>query len=443
MERPMATGYTPSPTPSAATPGDNRYTYFPLALGVMTTIFFMWGFLTCLNDILIPHLKAVFELNYAQALLIQFTFFGAYFIMSLPAGKLVAALGYKKGIVAGLIIAGIGAALFWPAAGMRVYAFFLGALFILATGITVLQVAANAYVALLGPEKTSSSRLTLAQALNSFGTFLAPFFGGFLILSSEVKSSADIAKMSAAEQITYRAHEAGTVQGPYLGLAVVLILLAIGVYLFNLPALEETTEKADDSKHSLMDALKTPHVFFGVLAIFFYVGGEVAIGSFMINYLELPEIGNMSGAVAASHVAFYWGGAMVGRFIGSALLAKFSPRLLLAAFAVINGLLVITTMSTTGTVAVYSIVAIGLFNSIMFPTIFSLGIERMGPLTGKASSLLIMAIVGGALIPWIQGVIADQIGLQHAFFIPLICYAYIVFYGLSGSKVRSVPAATH
>lgn len=440
----MATGYTPSPnTPSAATPGDNRYTYFPLALGVMTTIFFMWGFLTCLNDILIPHLKAVFELNYAQALLIQFTFFGAYFIMSLPAGKLVAALGYKKGIVAGLIIAGIGAALFWPAAGMRVYAFFLGALFILATGITVLQVAANAYVALLGPEKTSSSRLTLAQALNSFGTFLAPFFGGFLILSSEVKSSADIAKMSAAEQITYRAHEAGTVQGPYLGLAVVLILLAIGVYLFNLPALEETTEKADDSKHSLMDALKTPHVFFGVLAIFFYVGGEVAIGSFMINYLELPEIGNMSGAVAASHVAFYWGGAMVGRFIGSALLAKFSPRLLLAVFAVINGLLVITTMSTTGTVAVYSIVAIGLFNSIMFPTIFSLGIERMGPLTGKASSLLIMAIVGGALIPWIQGVIADQIGLQHAFFIPLICYAYIVFYGLSGSKVRSVPAATH
>ena len=440
----MATGPSPLPnsSSSATDSGDTRYTYFPLALGVMTTIFFMWGFLTCLNDILIPHLKAVFELNYAQAMLIQFTFFGAYFIMSLPAGKLVASLGYKKGIVAGLIIAGIGAALFWPAAGMRVYGFFLAALFILATGITVLQVAANAYVALLGPERTSSSRLTLAQALNSFGTFLAPFFGGFLILSNEVKSGADIAKMNAAEQITYRAHEASAVQGPYIGLAVVLVLLAIGVYLFNLPALQETTEKADDGHHSLMDALKTPHVFFGVLGIFFYVGGEVSIGSFMINYLQLPEIGNMSGEVAASHVAFYWGGAMVGRFIGSALLAKFSPRKLLAVFAVINALLVITTMSTTGTVAVYSIVAIGLFNSIMFPTIFSLGIERMGPLTGKASSLLIMAIVGGALIPWIQGVVADAIGVQHAFFIPLICYGYILFYGLSGSKIRNLPVAT-
>jgi len=439
----MATGSTPLPNSStaASTPGDTRYTYFPLALGVMTTIFFMWGFITCLNDILIPHLKAVFELNYAQALLIQFTFFGAYFIMSLPAGKLVAALGYKKGIVAGLIITGIGAALFWPAAGLRVYEFFLGALFILATGITVLQVAANPYVALLGPEKTASSRLTLAQALNSFGTFLAPFFGGVLILSNEVKSSADVAKLSAAEQVTYRAHEAASVQGPYIGLAVVLVLLAIGVYLFNLPKLEETTEKADDGQHSLMDALKTPHVFFGVLGIFFYVGGEVSIGSFMINYLQLPEIGNMTGPVAANHVAFYWGGAMVGRFIGSALLAKFSPRKLLAVFAVINVLLVITTMVTTGLVATYSIVAIGLFNSIMFPTIFSLGIERMGPLTGKASALLIMAIVGGALIPWIQGVIADQIGLQHAFFIPLICYAYIVFFGLSGSKVRGTPVA--
>src|ERR1700743_809337 len=392
----------PAAPPSASASGsDGRYTYYPMALGVMSAVFFMWGFLTCLNDILIPHLKAVFELNYAQALLIQFTFFGAYFIMSLPAGKIVAALGYKKSIVVGLIVAGIGAALFWPAAGMRLYPFFLAALFILATGITVLQVAANAYVALLGPEKTSSSRLTLAQALNSFGTFLAPFFGGFLILSNAVKSSADIAKLSAAEQVTYRAQEASTVQGPYIGLAIVLVLLAVGVYLFKLPALEETTEKADDSHHSLMDAFKTPHVFFGVLGIFFYVGGEGWIGSFMINYLQLPEIGNMSGEIAASHVAFYWGGAMVGRFIGSALLARVSPRQLLADFAVINMLLAITTMVTTTTVAVYSIVAIGLFNSIMFPTIFSLGIERMGPLTGKASRLLIMAIVGGALVPGI------------------------------------------
>ncbi|RDI97810.1 sugar MFS transporter [Dyella solisilvae] len=538
-------------------------------MAVLTTIFFMWGFLTVLNDILIPHLKSVFELNYAQAMLVQFTFFGAYFLMSLPAGRLVALLGYKKGIVAGLAIAALGAFGFWPAAQLHSYAAFLAALFVLATGITVLQVAANAYVALLGPERTSSSRLTLAQAMNSLGTTIGPKFGGLLILSAaatlaplalrtapetvqlvqtlnsapatqtieairqappdrlvaalndasasaldrlpvqDVAASfvqlpaaplaqvvdslsgapllATLAAMSpqqlaalppaslataldklassrlnaqqaaqfagvranipadTTQQLaSYRQKQAQLVQAPYLGLGVALIALAVGVWLFRLPPLTESTEQADTSHHTLMDALRHRHVLFGVLAIFFYVGAEVSIGSFLVNYLSLPEIGHMSEQAAAGHVMYYWGGAMVGRLAGSALLVYINPRKLLAAFAAIAGLLVLTTMLTKGNVAMVSVIAIGLFNSIMFPTIFALGIERMGPLTGKASSLLIMAIVGGALVPLAQGVLADHMGIQHAFILPLLCYGYIVFYGLRGSLIRepAVPAAT-
>lgn len=434
----MAFAQVPSPTPDSPAQSE-RYTDYPMAMGVLTTIFFMWGFLTCLNDILIPHLKSIFQLNYAQAILVQFTFFGAYFLMAMPAGRLIAALGYKKGIVAGLAIAGVGALGFWPAASLHLYPAFLGALFVLATGITVLQVAANPYVALLGPEKTSSSRLTLAQALNSLGTTLAPLFGGLLILSNVVKSPAELTALEPAQRLLYDTQQAQAVQFPYIGLAVVLFLLAIFVWLFRLPALTEATDRGDHDRHGFVEVLRHPHVLFGVLGIFFYVGAEVSIGSFMVNYLSMPEIGHISEQQAAHYVSWYWGGAMVGRFVGSALMAKFSPRKLLALFAAINALLVLTTMLSSGNVAMYSIIAIGLFNSIMFPTIFALGIERLGPMTSKASSLLIMAIVGGAIIPYVQGVFADHIGLQHAFFLPLLCYLYIVFYGISGSKIRSTP----
>jgi FHS family L-fucose permease-like MFS transporter len=426
-------------SPDAQGNPSKRYTDNPMALGVLTTIFFMWGFLTCLNDILIPHLKSIFQLNYAQAILVQFTFFGAYFLMAMPAGRLIAALGYKKGIVAGLAIAGLGALGFWPAASLHLYAAFLGALFVLATGITVLQVAANPYVALLGPEQTSSSRLTLAQALNSLGTTLAPLFGGLLILSNVVKSPEQLDLLAPAQRMIYDTQQAHAVQFPYIGLAVVLFLLALFVWLFRLPALSEATDQADTGQHSYIDVLRHPHVAFGVLGIFCYVGAEVSIGSFMVNYLSMPDIGHMSEQQASHYVSWYWGGAMVGRFVGSALMAKFSPRKLLAAFAGINALLVLTTMLTKGDTAMYSIIAIGLFNSIMFPTIFALGIERLGPMTSKASSLLIMAIVGGALVPWVQGHLADHMGLQHAFFLPLLCYLYIVFYGISGSRIRSTP----
>jgi FHS family L-fucose permease-like MFS transporter len=421
------------PTSSSSAPVVNTR----MALAVATTIFFMWGFLTCLNDILIPHLKAVFELNYAKAMLVQFTFFGAYFLMSLPAGRLVAHLGYKKGIVAGLAIAAVGALGFWPAAELRVYEAFLGALFVLATGITVLQVAANPYVALLGPEQTASSRLTLAQALNSLGTAIAPIFGGLLILGNTVKSADELNALGAAEQLAYRTQEAQAVQGPYVGLAIALALLAVFVYLFRLPALNETTEQADPAKHTLMDALRHRHVMFGVLGIFFYVGAEVSIGSFMVNYLSMPNIGGFTEQQATGFVSAYWTMAMIGRFAGSAIMMRFSPRSLLTLFAMANVALLALTLSTEGHVAVYSLVAIGLFNSIMFPTIFALSIERLGALTNKASSLLIMAIVGGAIVPFLQGLLADRIGLHLSFILPLLCYGYILFYGVWGSRPRA------
>lgn len=404
------------------------------ALGVVTTIFFMWGFITVLNDVLIPHLKSVFTLDYAQVMMVQFTFFGAYFAMSLPSGKVVSHYGYRISIIGGLIVTGIGALLFFPAARLPSYPLFLLAFFVLASGITLLQVAANPYVSLLGTPHLASSRLNLAQALNSLGTTLAPKLGGLLILSTAVLGAAELAKLPPAQQLAYKLQQAHMVQLPYLGIATVLFVLAFVVWLFHLPQLENVDE-ADDARHRFADALAHRRVWFGMLAIFLYVGAEVSIGSFMINYLSLPQIGGMSEARAAGFVSLYWGGAMVGRFIGSALLTRMDTRRLLGAVATVAGLLVLTTMLTSGHIALWSIVAIGLFNSVMFPNIFTLGIEKFGALTGKVSSLLVMAIVGGAVIPLLQGVLADRIGVQHAFVLPLICYAYIGFYGLRGSRV--------
>ena len=411
-----------------------RVTGTRTALTVMTTIFFMWGFITALNDVLIPHLKSVFTLNYTEVMLVQFTFFGAYFIMSLPSGKVLAHWGYRASIIIGLIVTGIGALLFLPAAQAPSYPLFLFAFFVLASGITLLQVAANPYVSLLGAARYASARLNLAQALNSLGTTIAPKLGGFLILSAAVLGAAELAKLSPAAQAAYKAQQAHVVQGPYIGIAIVLFVLAIVVWLCRLPQLENTAA-ADDSQHRFADALKLPRVWLGMLAIFVYVGAEVSIGSFMVNYLSLPDIGNMSEAAATGYVSLYWGGAMVGRFIGSALLTRIDTRKLLAFNAAIAALLVLATMLTFGHVALWSVVAIGLFNSIMFPNIFTLGIEKFGPLTGKVSSLLVMAIVGGAIIPLAQGALADHVGVHHAYVLPLICYLYIIYYGLKGSRV--------
>jgi FHS family L-fucose permease-like MFS transporter len=408
-----------------------------VALAVVTTIFFMWGFITALNDVLIPHLKSVFTLNYAQVMLVQFLFFGAYFVMSLPAGRVVERFGYKLGIVFGLIVTGIGALMFTPAARLVSYPLFLAAFFVLASGITLLQVAANPYVTLLGEARYAPSRLNLAQALNSLGTTIAPRLGGVLILSAAVLGADQLAALAPDARAAYQLQQAQLVPGPYFIIALVLFALALGVWLFRLPSLTEATEHGAAHPHRFVDVLRFPHVRYGVIAIFVYVGAEVAIGSFMINYLSMPDIGNISEAKAAGYVSLYWGGAMVGRFVGSALLRGVDARKLLAVFAAVAAALVITTMSTHGHAALWSVVAIGLFNSIMFPTIFTLGIERLGPMTDKAASLLIMAIVGGAIIPLLQGFLADRIGVQHAFVLPFLCYLYIVWYGWRGSRIAT------
>jgi FHS family L-fucose permease-like MFS transporter len=411
-----------------------------LAFGVVTAVFFMWGFITVLNDVLVPHLKAVFALDYTRIMLIQFCFFGAYFLMSLPSGKVVSVFGFKNSIIAGLCVAGVGALLFYPAAVLQSYGVFLTALFVLASGITLLQVAANPYVSLLGSPPGASSRLNLSQAFNSLGTTLAPKFGGLFILSVAVLAPAELAKLSAPEQITYRLQQASTVELPYIGIALTLFVLAVIVYLFHLPAVREMESPAANA-HPYKEVLRHRHLFYGVIAIFLYVGAEVSIGSFMINYISLPGIGDMPEARAAGFVSLYWGGAMLGRFIGSALLRRIDARRLLGVFAAVAALLVLTTMLSSGTLAVASVVCIGLFNSIMFPNIFTLGIEGLGPLTGRASSLLIMAIVGGAIIPVAQGALADAFGVHHAFVLPLLCYLYIVFYAFNGSRLDLSPSA--
>jgi FHS family L-fucose permease-like MFS transporter len=407
------------------------------AIAVVTLIFFTWGGLTSLNDVLIPHLKAVFDMNYARTMLIQSTFFGAYFLMSLPSGAVVARAGYKGSIAIGLVVAAVGAALFHPAAALPSYPLFLGALFVLASGLTLLQVAANPYIGLLGDPAGAASRMNLAQALNSLGTTLFPWLIGPLILSTAVLGAGEIAAMNIAEQAAYRAQQAQSVQLPYLLLGGGLLLLAVFVLAMRLPALRESSSPVD-VRHGFGDVLRHRHLRWGVLAIFVYVGAEVAIGSFLINYISGPDTGGLTEATASRYLALYWGGAMVGRFAGAALLRRIDARRLLALFALVAAALLATTMLGRDQLAMWSVIAIGLFNSIMFPTIFAIAIERLGPLTSKASSLLVMAIVGGAVVPWLQGWLADRVGIQPAFAIPLACYAFIVWYALRGSRLAAL-----
>ncbi len=403
-------------------------------LAMVTTLFFMWGFLTSLNDILIPHLKSIFELNYAKAMLIQFAFFTSYFVFSLPSGKLIDAVGYKKAMVAGLFTMGVGALLFIPAASAPSFPLFLSALIVLAAGMTILQVSANPYVAVLGPEKTAASRLNLAQAFNSLGTTIGPKLGGLLILSSAPLAAAVLHQMSAPEQQAYRIHEASSVKLPYLVFALALMALGAALALFKLPRIAGVEQRGTVVHDSIW---RHSHLILGAIGIFVYVGGEVSIGSFLVNYFSQADIGNMSEKVAAGFVSFYWGGAMVGRFIGSALQQKIKPNKVLGVAAIMAALLVCISMLTLGHVAMWSIIAVGLFNSVMFPTIFTLAIEGLGPLTGDGSGLLVAAIVGGAIIPEVQGLLADRIGIHHAFFIPVLCYLYIMFYGFVGSRRKT------
>ena len=382
-------------------------------LVIITILFFMWGLLTALNDVLIPHLKALYTLNYVQAMLVQFCFFGAYAIVSLPAGMLIKKIGYQNGAVTGLVIAACGCALFYPAS-MSGYALFLLGFFVLAAGITILQVAANPYVTVLGDPRTASSRLSLTQAFNSLGTTIAPILGGILILAEGAQVS-----------------EAASVQKPYLTLAGALLLLAVLFAFARLPKIEY----ADDGVVQLdsttrASVLAHPHLLMGAIGIFLYVGGEVSIGSFLINFIGEPHIAALGPADAAHYVSYYWGGAMVGRFVGFAVMRYVSPGKTLAFNAAVSIALILVAIFGHGKAAMWAILAVGLCNSIMFPTIFSMALYRLGKFTGQASGILCMAIVGGAVVPFVQGLLADSIGLQWSFVVPAACYAFILYFGL-------------
>ena len=393
------------------------------ALVVLTTLFFMMGFITCMNDILIPHLKDIFDLTYVQAMLIQFCFFTAYAIMSIPMGYLVGKIGYKNGVISGFVLTTIGCLLFYPAAGSHSYATFLGALFILASGVTLLQVAGNPYVTLLSKPGKESATLTLVQAFNSLGTTIAPQIGAFLILADATQT------VSKAEQIS-------SVQIPYLGLAGLLIILAVFVKMIRLPdankIAEEESEHNHDGKHSVW---QYRHLVFGAAGIFCYVGAEVSIGSLLVSVLGYLK--GLDHASAAKYLSFYWGGAMVGRFLGSAIMAKIAPNRYLAfnatAAVVLLGVAMLAGKASAD-VAMWALLAIGFFNSIMFPTIFSLATKGLGRFTSSASGVLCTAIVGGAIVPVVQGWVADTQGLMISFVVSAICYVYIVFFAIKGYK---------
>jgi FHS family L-fucose permease-like MFS transporter len=420
--------------------GSNKNPYLG-SLTVLTSLFFLWGFITCLNDILIPHLKSVFELTYTQAMLVQFCFFTAYFVVSVPSGYLVEKIEYKGGIIAGLSIAGIGCLLFYPAAGQHSYPLFLGALFVLASGITLLQVAANPYVTILGNPDTASSRLTMTQAFNSLGTTIAPCFGSLFILSTAVKSAEEIKLLDVDQLTSFQIAQAAAVQNPYLFLAALLFFIAVVFALIKLPNVKVTNQECVNSEISLFDnqhdsAWGYKHLVLGAIAIFVYVGGEVCIGSFLINFMGEPNIAGLAENEAGKYVSFYWGGAMVGRFIGAAVMQKIKPAKALVFNALAATCLVLITISCSGSIAMWTILAVGLFNSIMFPTIFSLAINGLGKHTGQGSGILCAAIVGGAILPVMQGLFADRIGIQTAFFIPVLCYLYISYYGWKGCIPR-------
>ncbi len=387
-----------------------------LAFIAMTTLFFIWGFITALNDILIPHLKAAFSLSYTEAMLVQFCFFGAYFIISPLAGKLIEKVGYQRGIIIGLLTIASGCFLFYPAAEAEVYVIFLMGLFILASGVTILQVSANPYVAILGSEATAASRLNLAQAINSLGHTLGPMFGAALIFG-----------------VATTAIAATAVQLPYLILASVMIITATVFWRIKLPVIKhvEDPHAAEVTSDSIF---KHKPLLYGTLAIFLYVGAEVSIGSFLVNFFAESHIGGLSEHDASKMVSYFWGAAMIGRFIGAALMRIIKPTLLLASNCVMVILLITLTINSQGSVAMWAIISVGLFNSIIFPTIFTLAIRGLGPLTGRGSGLLCQAIVGGAILPMLQGVAADMTSVQASFIVPAFAYIYIAWYALRGSN---------
>jgi len=424
----------------------------------VTILFFLWGFITVLVDSLIPRLREVFTLSYFQAGMVQFAFFGAYFLLSIPAGYILSKIGYKKGIILGLSTMALGCLLFYPAASYRVFGIFMLGYFTLAAGITILQVAANPYVTILGPEKTASSRLNLSQAFNSLGTAIAPALGALFILQDKVKTSAEIEALDATSQKSYLVAEAAAVQTPFLGIAAFIAVIALVFFFVNLPKVG-----AQQASNDYRKVLKNRNLILGSIALFCYVGAEVSLGSYMVNYFLSLDLAAtvretsfmrtmaewiLSTGVSASSdmavvgvfVTFYWTGAMIGRFIGSYLTSIFNPAKILSIFAIgAIGMILISNFSV-GLAAMWTIIAVGLFNSIMFPTIFSLALDGLGDDKAQGSGVLCTMIVGGAIIPPAYGYLTDSFNFNIALILVMACYAYIFYYAYCNKRRQVVLA---
>ena len=419
-------------TTTAGGPPSSGKSYGP-ALALLASLFFMWGFITVINNTLLPHLRSVFDLNYTQTTLIESVWFIAYFVASIPSAKLIERVGYQKSLVIGLLIMAAGALGMTVAASIPSYGVTLVMLFVIASGITLLQVAANPYVAVIGPAETSSSRLNLVQAMNSAGTMLAPLFGAYLILGRSKGGTAEAgAVLTQAERLA----DAQSVVLPYVLVAVVLVVLAVVIARFPLPAMGSATSrlaKEERHKHSLW---KHRNLVFGIPAIFIYLIAEIGVANLFVNFVSQPDIANLTHEQAGRYLTFLWGGMMIGRFVGSALMQRIDAGIVLAAFSIGAFVVMLVTVFTTGPVAMWALILVGLFHSIMFPTIFTLGIKGLGPLTEEGSGLLIMAIAGGALVV-VQGWLADEYGLQTSFWLTAVCELYVLFYALWGSKVTT------
>ncbi|MBC9031995.1 sugar MFS transporter [Sphingomonas sp. JC676] len=419
------------PVPIGATTSTTTTETYRGALTLLATLFFMWGFITVINGTLLPHLRSVFDLNYTQTTLIESVWFIAYFFASIPSAKLIERIGYKKSMVIGLAIMAVGALGMIPAARIPSFGVTLFALFVIASGITLLQVAANPYVAVVGPPQTSSSRLNLVQAFNSMGTTLAPLFGGYLILGRSTSgTTTDPRALTAAEKLA----DAQAVQLPYLIVAVVLIALAFVIARYRLPDMGSSTRRLAAEGRKSLSLWRHRNLVFGVPAIFIYLIAEIGVGNLFINFVSQPDIGNLTHEQASRYLFLLWGGMMVGRFIGSFLMRSIDAGRVLAGASV--GALIVMLIATfgTGPVAMWALISVGLFHSIMFPTIFTLGIKGLGPLTEEGSGLLIMAIAGGALV-FVLGWIADAYDLQTSFLLTAACEIYVLFYALWGSRV--------
>jgi len=407
-------------------------TYRP-ALSLLATLFFMWGFITVINNTLLPHLRSVFDLSYTQTTLIESTWFIAYFVASIPAARLIERIGYQRAMVTGLGIMAAGALVMIPAARIPSYGVTLAALFVIAAGITLLQVAANPYVAVVGPPESASSRLNLVQAFNSLGTTLAPLFGGYLILGRSAAGTGAVL-LTPAQRLA----DAQSVQLPYLLVAFALIVLAAIIARFPLPALGAATARYAREERQGKSLWAHRNLVFGVPAIFIYLIAEIGVSNLFINFVSMPEIGNVTHEQASHYLFLLWGGMMVGRFVGSVVMQSIPAERVLAFAGVLAFVVMLVATFTSGKTAMWALISVGLFHSIMFPTIFTLAIRGLGPLTEEASGLLIMAIAGGALVV-VQGWLADRFGLQWSFLLTAACECYIIVYAAWGAREPASP----